>query len=51
MRSTSRAADTNVATLTELKQRMANAYPDRGGTSEAFQEAHRRYTAARNRAA
>lgn len=36
--------------LLTLKQRMAAAHPDRGGTCEAFVEAHRRYIQARNEA-
>lgn len=33
--------------LPELKQAMANAHPDRGGTDEAFIAAHQRYERAR----
>jgi len=37
--------------LRELKQAMADAHPDRGGTDEAFIAARRRYETARSREA
>ncbi len=37
--------------LAELKQAMADAHPDRGGTDEAFIAARKRYERARNEAA
>lgn len=37
--------------LMELKQAMADAHPDRGGTDEAFIAARRRYETARDREA
>jgi hypothetical protein len=37
--------------LSELRAEMADAHPDRGGTSAAFIEAHDRYLAAKGRSA
>ncbi|MFE0845313.1 hypothetical protein [Streptomyces rochei] len=37
------------ASLAELKQQMANAHPDRGGTDEAFIAARQRYEVAKAR--
>jgi hypothetical protein len=39
------------ASLPDLKQAMADAHPDRGGTDEAFIAARHRYERARNEAA
>ena len=39
---------TKPPSLSELKQRMAEAHPDRGGTEEAFIAARRRYEKSRN---
>jgi hypothetical protein len=38
------------AGVSQLRAEMADAHPDRGGSSEAFIEAHRRYLAAKGRA-